>query len=129
MGGAGVASAFGPQAITLNPAAGAGTRGFAASASYAKWLLDAHHQSLFVSRNFSALCVGLGFTGFSAGKFEYRVKPTEDPLGTFSPYAFSAYLNLARPIGRMVQVGLPARYFYSRIYENAAAGVGIDGGV
>jgi len=129
MAGTGVASAFGPQAITVNPAAGAATDGFAATASYAKWILDTHHQSLFVARSFPALCVGVGVTSFSAGQFEYRVKPTEDPIGTFTPTDFSAYLNLARPIGKMVQVGLTARYFYSRVYEDEAAGLGIDGGV
>ena len=129
MAGTGVASAFGPQAIAVNPAAGAATNGFAATVSYAKWILDSHHQSLFVARSFPALCVGLGVTSFSAGEFEYRIKPTEDPIGTFTPTDFSAYLNLARPIGRMVQVGLTARYFYSRVYEDDAAGLGISGGV
>jgi hypothetical protein len=129
MAGTGVASAFGPQAIAVNPAAGAATNGFAATASYAKWILDTHHQSLFVARSFPALCLGVGVTSFSAGQFEYRIKPTEDPIGTFTPTDISAYLNLARPIGRIVQVGLTARYFYSRVYEDDAAGLGISGGV
>lgn len=129
MAGAGVASAFGPQAIALNPAANAGSDGFAATVSYAKWILDTHHQSLFVARGFPALCVGLGLASFSAGRFEYRTKPTEEPIGTFSPYDFTAYLNLARPIGSMVQVGLTGRYFYTRIFDEDAVGVGIDGGV
>ena len=129
MAGTGAASAFGPQAISINPAAGAGTDGFAATASYAKWILDTHHQSLFVARSFPVLCVGLGVSSFSAGQFEYRVKPTEDPIGTFTPTDFTAYLNLARPIGNRVQVGISGRYFYSRVYDNDAAGVGIDGGV
>jgi len=129
MAGTGAASAFGPQAIAINPAAGAGTNGFSAVASYAKWLLDTHHQSLFVGRNFPALCVGLGVSSFSAGQFEYRIKPTEDPIGAFTPTDFTAYLNLARPIGNIVQVGLTGRYFYTRVYDNDAEGLGVDGGV
>jgi hypothetical protein len=129
MAGTGVASAFGPQAIAVNPAAGAATNGFAATASYAKWILDTHHQSLFVARSFPAMCLGVGVTSFSAGQVEYRINPTEDPIGTFTPTDFSAYVNLARPIGRMVQVGLTARYFYSRVYEDDAAGLGLSGGV
>jgi hypothetical protein len=129
MGGTGVASAFGPQAISVNPAAGAATDGFAATVSYAKWILDTHHQSLFVARSYPALCIGLGVTSFSAGQFEYRINPTEDPIGTFTPTDITAYLNLARPIGKMVQVGLTARYFYSRVSENDAAGLGLSGGV
>jgi hypothetical protein len=129
MAGTGAASAFGPQAIAINPAAGVGPDGFAATASYAKWILDTHHQSLFVARRFPALCVGLGFTSFSAGQFEYRIKPTEDPIGTFTPTDFTAYLNLSRRIGDKVQVGLTGRYFYTRIYEYDATGLGVDGGV
>jgi hypothetical protein len=129
MAGTGAASAFGPQAITLNPAVGAATNGFAATASYAKWILDTHHQSLFVARNFMVLCVGLGVSSFSAGQFEYRIKPTEDPIGTFTPTDLTAYLNLARPIGNKVQVGITGRYFYSRVYDSDASSLGIDGGV
>jgi len=129
MAGTGVASAFGPQAVTLNPAVGAATNGFAATASYAKWILDTHHQSLFVARSFPALCVGLGVSSFSAGQFEYRIKPTEDPIATFTSTDFTVYLNLARPIGNKVQVGITGRYFYSRVYDYDASGLGIDGGV
>jgi len=129
MAGTGAASAFGPQAIAINPAAGAETNGFAAVASYAKWLLDTHHQSLFVGRSFPALRVGFGVSSFSAGQFEYRIKPTEDPIGTFTPTDFTAYLNLARSIGNMVEVGLTGRYYYTRVYDNDAEGVGLDGGV
>lgn len=128
MAGTGVAAAFGPQAIALNPAAGAGTHGFAAVASYAKWILDTHHQSLFVARNFSALCLGLGVTSFSAGAFEYRTQPSEEAV-VFTPTDFSLYLNLARPLTDMVHAGLTARYFYSRIYDADADGLGFDGGV
>ena len=129
MAGTGAASAFGPQAIALNPAAGAGVTGFAAVASYAKWVLDTRHQSLFLARRFPALSVGLGITSFSAGAFEYRTKPTEEPIGTFTPTDLSFYLNLARPIGRIVQAGLTARYFYSRVSDADAAGLGVDAGV
>lgn len=107
MAGAGVAAAFGPQAIALNPAANAGYDGFVATVSYARWILDTHHQSLFLARGFPALCVGVGFASYSAGKFEYRTRPTEEPIGVFSPYDFTAYFNLARPIGNMVASAYP----------------------
>jgi hypothetical protein len=129
MAGTGVASAFGPQAIALNPAASAGTEDFAAAASYAKWVLDTHHQSLFVARRFPALCIGLGVVSFSGGEFEHRIEPTEDPIGTFSPFDMTGYLNLARSIGSKVQVGLTGRYFYTCVCDSDAAGLGVDGGV
>jgi len=129
MAGTGVASAFGPQAIALNPAASAGTEEFAAAASYANWILDAHHQSLFVARSFPALCVGVGVVTFSAGEFEHRVKPTEEPIGTFSPFDLTGYLNLSSSIGGRVQVGLTGRYFYTCVCDSDAVGLGVDGGV
>jgi len=129
MGGVGVASANGPQAVVWNPCATAGISGFAATASYAKWLLDTHHQSLFVARDLRLVALGLGITSFTAGEFEYRIGPTEDPIGTFTPSELSFYLNLARPIGDMVQLGLTGRYFCSHIMDENASGMGIDVGV
>ena len=129
MAGTGAAAAIGPQAIALNPAASAGILGFAATASYAKWILDSHHQSLFVTRGYPALSVGLGFTSFSAGEFEYRIKPTEEPIGTFTPTDFNAYLNIARSFADVVQAGLTGRYLYSRVYNAEAAGLGLDAGI
>jgi len=129
MGGTGVASAFGPQAIAINPAAGAGISGFDGVASYSKWLLDMHHQSVFVARGFPALSISLGLVSHSDGQVEYRTEPTDSPIGTFTPTDFTGYVNLARSIGSKVQVGLTGRYFYTRIYDYDAAGFGVDGGV
>jgi hypothetical protein len=129
MAGAGAASAIGPQAIAVNPAAGAEVRTFSAAASYVKWSLDSHHSSAFIGRNLNALNVGLGVTSFSAGSFEYRTKPSEEPLGAFTPTDVSAYLSLSRSLGSMVQAGLTTRYYYSRIMDEDASGFGLDGGV
>ena len=129
MGGAGVASASGPQAIALNPAAGAEVRSYGVTAGYTKWLLDTHHQAVFAERNLRALTVGVGAVNFSAGSFEYRTTPTDDPVGTFSPNDFSFYLNVGREFSRFVSAGLTARYFYSKIFDQDANGIGIDLGV
>jgi hypothetical protein len=129
MGGAGVASAEGPQAMAWNPSATAGVSGFAATAAYAKWLLDTHHQSLFVARNLKFARLGFGVVSFSAGEFEYRTGPTEQPIGTFTPTEFSFYFNVSRPVGEMVQFGLTGRYFYSRIMDSDADGLGVDAGL
>ena len=120
MGGAGVAGAYGPQAEV---------RSYGVTAAYTKWLLDTHHQALFAERNLRALTVGVGLVNFSAGSFEYRTKPTDDPLGTFIPNDFSFYLNVGREFSRFVSAGLTARYFYSKIFDQDADGVGVDLGV
>lgn len=129
MGGAGVAAAYGPQAIVLNPAAGSEVRGYGVAAGYTKWLLDTHHQALFAARDLRVITAGVGIVSFSAGDFEYRTEPTDDPLGTFAPSDFSFYLNLGRQFSRFVSAGLTARYFYSKVFDQDADGLGVDVGV
>ena len=129
MGDAGVAGAAGAFGIAWNPAAAADVRGFAASASYAKWLLDSHQQSLFLVRDFSLFRAGFGVTGFTAGAFEYRSDvPTEEPLGDFVPGEFSFRVTVARRFG-IVDAGISARYYYSKVMADAANGPGVDAGV
>ncbi|MEO0078267.1 MAG: hypothetical protein ABIK86_04615, partial [candidate division WOR-3 bacterium] len=65
---------------------------------------------------------------FSAGEFEYRVKPTEQPIGTFTPTDLTAYLSLARSLGPRIQLGLTGRYYYTRIMEYDGSGPGLDVG-
>jgi len=127
MGGVGVAAAFGPQAIVWNPAATATIPGFAANMNYVKWLLDTHHQSLFLVRNLSRLNLGLGIASFSAGTFEYREEvPTAEPAGTFTPTELTGYLNISHSLGPLGELGATARYFYSKVMLYQAAGPGVD---
>ncbi len=128
MAGAGVASASGPAAIAWNPAAGAGGCGFSALASYTKWLLDTRQQALFVTRGFSPVSLTAGVVSFSAGEFEYRTAPTEQPIGIFTPTELTAYLGLARSFSSTVQLGLAGRYYYTRIMEWDGSGLGLDAG-
>ena len=130
MGNAGVASGFGPQAMVWNPAATAGVSGFAARASYAKWLLDTHQEAVYVVRSLRVLNVGVGVAGFSAGKFEYRTEvPTEKPLGEFEPGDFHFHLNVSRSFGPIVDFGLTGRFYYTKAFEEYALGPGLDVGV
>jgi hypothetical protein len=129
MGGSGAAGAFGPQAVAWNPSANAGAVGFSATVHYTKWLLDTHQQSVFLARETPWFNVGLGAVSFSAGDFEYRVDPTEDPIGTFQPVEMTFYLNLARHIVDRVDAGITARYFYSRVMTDDATGLGVDAGL
>ncbi|MEO0079627.1 MAG: PorV/PorQ family protein [candidate division WOR-3 bacterium] len=130
MGGVGVASAFGPQAVAWNPAATASVPVFAASVNYVKWILDTHHQSLFLVRNLKRLNIGLGLASFSAGRFEFREDvPTEEPVGWFAPTDFTGYLNVATALGPKGELGVTGRYFYSKIMTYQAAGPGLDLGM
>ncbi|MEO0081222.1 MAG: PorV/PorQ family protein [candidate division WOR-3 bacterium] len=130
MGNAGVASAFGPQAIAWNPAASAAVSGFAACVSYAKWFADLHQQSVYLTRDIRLGVFGVGATSFTAGKFEYRTEvPTEDPLGLFVPGEFTLHLNFSRRVSGVVDGGIAARYYYSKVLDQAASGFGFDLGV
>lgn len=129
MGNAGVASAFGPQAMVWNPAA-ADVGGFSIRAGYAHWLLDTRQQSLFVVRDARFLRVGIGVVSFTAGAFEYREDvPTEDPLGIFQPVEIAGHLNLARSFGPRVDAGLSGRLYYTKVREEEALVPGLDIGV
>ncbi len=130
MGNTGVASAIGAQAMSWNPAASAGVRGFAASASYVKWLLDTRQQSLSLVRGFGFASLGVGLSVFEGGAFEHRAEvPIEEPLGEFMPYDFNFRLNVSRSFGPVVQAGLSGRYYYSKIMESTAHGPGLEAGV
>jgi hypothetical protein len=128
MGGAGAAAAFGPQAIATNPAATAGIDRFGVTAAYTRWFLDTYHQSVFAARDLGFATVGAGVVNFSAGRFEYRTQPSDEPLGEFEPADFSFYLNFARRFGSMTDVGITGRYYFSKIVEHSAAGLGFDVG-
>jgi hypothetical protein len=130
MGNTGVASGEGPQAMVWNPASSVLTDGFQLRVSYAKWLLDTHHSSLFLVRNLGFMRLGIGAVAFSAGQFEYRAEvPVEEPLGYFTPVDVTAHLNLARSFGDIVSLGISGRYYYSKILEHQASSIGLDAGL
>ncbi len=129
MAGTGTAAAFGPQALVYNPAATARLAPFSINASYTKWFLDTHHQSIFANRDLGIFQLGLGLSSFAYGKIEYREeRPTEEPFGTFSPLDLTGYLNFARTLGDFAEIGFSARYFYSKIINNQASALGADAG-
>ncbi|MGQ9678560.1 MAG: PorV/PorQ family protein [bacterium] len=127
LGGTGTAISLGPAGIYYNPAATVQHAPFSAHIEYTKWFLDIHHQALFISRDLNYFTIGLGVVSFSSGRFEYREEiPLEEPLGTFSPLDFSGYLNIARPLARWANIGITARYYYSKVMSNQLVGSGID---
>lgn len=130
MGNTGVASGEGPQAMVWNPASSILTEGFQLRVSYAKWLLDTHHSSLFLVRNLGFVRLGVGAVAFSAGRFEHRAEvPLEEPLGYFTPVDMTAHLNVARSFGGVVSLGVSGRYYYSKILEHQANSIGLDAGM
>lgn len=130
MGGAGVASAQGPQAIYFNPAAISRYEKFSANVHYAKWFLDTHHQSFFLVRNAKIFNIGIGIVNFSYGKVEQREdKPTDEPIGYFDPQDFSLFLTLSRALDDRTAIGASGKFYYQKIFSNTASGGGIDVGL
>jgi|UniRef100_A0A7V3PTS9 hypothetical protein len=127
MAGTGTAAAFGPQGLVYNPAATARLAPFTLQAGYTRWLLDTHHQSIFVSRDLHYFQLGLGLASFAYGKLEYREnRPTAEPIGTFSPLDLTAYLNFSRQFGKLTELGITARYYYSKVLDYEISAPGLD---
>jgi hypothetical protein len=130
MGDAGTASAIGPQSIYWNPALNGWENRFGASISYSDWFLDMNKAALFVVRPTPIANVGLGATVFNAGKLEYRDEyPDDEPLGTFSPFDYSIYVNLSRALPRNLVLGGTGRYYYQKILDHSSHGWGADLGL
>jgi len=130
MAGTGTAVADGASGIVYNPAASARITQFSIQVDYTRWFLDMKQQSVFVTRDLKLLSVGVGVVSFSSGKLEYREnRPTEEAIGTFSPFDITGYLNLSRTLGDQVDVGVNARFYYSKIFSYQTSGWGADIGL
>jgi hypothetical protein len=130
MANTGVASAQGPQAIYFNPAAISRYNKFQANLYYAKWLLDMHHQSLFVVRPMKIFNIGFGVVNFSYGNVENRDnKPTEEPIGYFNPQDYSFFLTLSRALDNRTAIGVSGKFYYQKIFDKTTSGGGVDFGL
>lgn len=132
MGGAGCASASGPQAMIWNPAATFGSTSFAAAAGYTSWLEGSKEHCFFLTRQFGKTALGTGIRNFAAGIFEYREEiPVAEPLGIFQPVELSGYINISHQLGDTTHrlygtLGTNLRYFYSKVMSYEMDGFGLD---
>jgi hypothetical protein len=133
MGGAGAISAVGPAAMYYNPALTSTLSSFAININYTKWLIDTYEQSIFLVRPLPYFNLGLGMVNFNYGDIEYRPDyPTENSNGSFNPNDFNFYLNLSKTINNdnfSTSFGISGRYYYQKIYEYTATGIGTDIGL
>ncbi len=130
MGGTGVISGLGPQAMYFNPALTSNVSSFAVNVNYTKWLLDMYEQSIFLVRPFSSFNLGLGVVNFNAGKLDFRPDyPTDEPIADFNPVDFNFLVNFSKSTETdkfRTGFGVSGRYYYQKIYEYTATGVGVD---
>ena len=132
MAGAGISSAIGPSSMYYNPSLTGNLNSFAINLNYTKWFLDTYEQSLFLVKPLNIFNLGLGVVNFNAGKFDFRPDhPTDEPTGYYKPNDFNFYLNLSRAITKdnyHMSFGISGRYYYEKIYEYDATGIGADAG-
>ena len=130
MGDAGTAGASGPQSMYWNPALSGWQERFSASFSYANWFLDMSKAAFFVLRPTPIMNVGLGATVFNAGTMEFRDDhPSDLPVGTFTPFDYSVYLNLSRALPGRVTLGASGKFYYQKILDRSSHGWGADLGL
>lgn len=131
MGGAGVASGTGPTAIYWNPALSSfNTSDFGLNISYARFFTDMSHQSLFLTQTTKPINLGFGIVNFNYGKVEYREdRPTDDPIGYFTPMDFALFLNLSRSLDPTTSLGISGKLYYSKLFDEVAQGIGADIGL
>jgi hypothetical protein len=132
MGGTGVVSGLGPQAMYYNPALTSNITSFAVNVNYAKWFLDMYEQSIFLVRPFSSFNLGLGIVNFNAGKLDFRPDyPTDDPIDNFQPVDFNFLFNFSKKTEQekyQTSFGVSGRFYYQKISEYTATAVGADAG-
>lgn len=130
MANTGVASAQGPHAIYFNPATISFYHNFLANIYYAKWFLDSHHQSLFVTRPTRIFNIGFGVVNFSYGKVEHRdTKPTDEPIDYFIPQDYSLFLTLSRALDDRTAIGVSGKFYYQKIFDKTVSSGGLDIGL
>ena len=132
MGGTGVVSGLGPQAMYYNPSLTSNLTSFAVNVNYSKWFLDMYEQSIFLVRPFSSFNLGLGIVNFNAGKLDFRPDyPTDDPIDNFQPVDFNFLFNFSKKTEQekyQTSFGVSGRFYYQKISEYTATAVGADAG-
>ncbi len=130
MGSAFVSVADDPTAMYWNPAGIAKIEGFEASFSNTKWIAD-------LSFNYAAAVLDLGTFGnlglnatfLTSGQMEQTTIENPDGTGVFfdaASYAFG--ISYARNLTDQFSIGLNGKYINERLYNETAAGFGLDVG-
>lgn len=118
----------GPQSASLNPAALSRRRSTALS--HTEWVGDVRHEHAATTWSRGAdqvLAVDVRLA--HAGQLERRVGPSQDPLGDFGVYEWTAGAAWSRALRSDLRLGLGAKYVRQSIDAEAAAGVAADLGL
>lgn len=129
MGGIGICAAQGAVCSFYNPALLTETGPFGVDLSHARWFLDTHYSSLFISRHRGERVFGFGIINFHYGKIERRPDyPTSGPLGEYTADDFTLSLSYAQSMDPHTSLGISAKFYYERIYLDGGISYGADFG-
>lgn len=118
-----------PSAAYWNPA-GLGTlEGRRLLLMHSTWLQDIQYEYAGYVAGNGHQGIGIYFAFQTSGDLEYRVKPSMEPLGTFSVYDLALGLSYGRSIRPDVEVGITAKFLYEKIHTEDASGGACDIGV
>jgi hypothetical protein len=108
-----------------NPAALAGLTGQEVQLLHNSWILGASAENLAYGLPLGPGSLGLGVSYFGYGaidKYSYNTATNNlEKNGTLRPYAMSANLAYARPLGRGLALGLSGRYLSQSLDGSASA--------
>jgi len=128
MAGAGVASPADASVVFANPGALAVLQGSQVYLAHEEWLQGVDHDLLGAAIVTERHAWAVGLAHLAVGDIELRTMPSVEPLAVVSAHEVAVALSYARQWHERVLVGVAAKYLYSKIYLDTAAGVAVDVG-
>lgn len=115
-----------PSAAYWNPAGLSAMEGKRLLLMHSAWFQDIQYE-------YAGYVVGNGHRGIgfylafqTSGELEYRVKPSKEPLGTFSVYDLAWGFSYGRRIRPDLEIGMTAKLLYEKIHTEGASGGACD---
>jgi hypothetical protein len=128
MGGAYVAIADDPTAVSWNPAGLAGLNGTRVIAAHDEWIQDFREEYAGVSTQLGKGAIGFGFTGFYSDQFEARDE-TGQLIGSFGFNDVSLAGSYGMRIAKGLDAGITGSYVNEMIDQENASTFAVNLGV
>lgn len=129
MSGAYVAVADEATATYWNPAGLAFMQNTQVTFTHAEWVQDISNEFLAVAFPVFRGVLGLSLYSNNVGGIEYRVKPSEEPLGVVEAHDLAVGLSYGRTFGDRLTAGVTVKYLYEKIFVASASGFAADLGI
>ena len=95
-----------------------------------EWMLSLRQEYIGIVHPTGAGVFGLAVTALTMDELERREEvPTSEPLGHFSAFDMAFHLAYARHVVEGLDLGLGAKWVYSRLDQDSASGLLLDAGL